>query len=291
MKSHKILFAVMTAALVLTLSGCSSSDYKSARDMYIAGDYANAYSEFTKLGTYKDSAALADECVYQLAQEDYSNGKYESAISRLNSLGEYKDSAELIAKATDMITAEALHGDWIAEYNLSDEFRGFLEEYLGDEMADFLTIKDLKIEYSLGINEDGTFDVTVTQASINEMLSSIKSGFSEGIIAHGLSEIRELVKENDVDIESGIVGQIVNIFETFLNKKLGVTIEKYLDGIVPNDKVSAAIKPEKSYGIYYVKDGVISFKLGDEINPAVFDKNRELLSINLFSRDLSFKHS
>ena len=42
------------------LTGCDSSDYKKATELYESGNYDEAYEAFTELGDYKDSANMAD---------------------------------------------------------------------------------------------------------------------------------------------------------------------------------------------------------------------------------------
>ncbi len=89
------------------------------------GDYAAAYSGFSQLGDYKDSAARAaaiqDKGKYALAMQYAMEGNYSSAYSLFDSLGDYEDSAvkAYILSVTTFATVED-RGNGIAAFQLND---------------------------------------------------------------------------------------------------------------------------------------------------------------------------
>lgn len=89
----KKLFAlVMVMALLFSLAGCDSSDYKKATALYEEGKYSEAAEMFTALGDYEDSAEMALTCRYELAGELFDDGSYEEAAAIYEDLGDYKSS-------------------------------------------------------------------------------------------------------------------------------------------------------------------------------------------------------
>lgn len=104
-KHEKNTFALIMAALLMLvlLTGCDSSDYKKAQQLYDAGSYSEAASIFEALGDYEDSAAKATESKYQHAEKLYTDGNYAEAIAVYEAIADYEDSAEKIASANKEI--------------------------------------------------------------------------------------------------------------------------------------------------------------------------------------------
>ena len=111
----KVLAAVLMIAVMFSITGCNSSDYKKAAQMMADGDYAAASEMFKALGDYEDSADQAKECDYQIAKAAFDAGDYENAIELLTALGDYQDSADLISQATDKIITAKLVGNWVSD--------------------------------------------------------------------------------------------------------------------------------------------------------------------------------
>ena len=68
-RTEKNLAVVLAIFMCMLLSGCKSSDYKNAMDLYEKGDYVAAKDMFAALGDYKDSASKLDACDSILTQE------------------------------------------------------------------------------------------------------------------------------------------------------------------------------------------------------------------------------
>lgn len=92
----KLSLVLLIAALMLTVTGCSASDYKTAMQLMESRDEAAASEMFKALGDYKDSADLAMECDYTVAKDTYDAGQYEKAAELFTALGNYEDSAEQV---------------------------------------------------------------------------------------------------------------------------------------------------------------------------------------------------
>lgn len=90
----KIITLILAMAMLLTLSGCDSSDYKKATSLYENGEYVEALELFELLGDYEDSADMVKACNYQIALELTNAAKYQEALEMFLSLGDYEDCIE-----------------------------------------------------------------------------------------------------------------------------------------------------------------------------------------------------
>jgi len=79
--------------------------YYDAYADYDSGDYIAAAKKFSRLGRYKDSADMKDECNYLGAESLIKAGNYEEAQGLLESLGGYKKSDDMI---NDSLYAQAV---------------------------------------------------------------------------------------------------------------------------------------------------------------------------------------
>lgn len=90
----KMLTVLLLAALLFTLVGCDSKDYKAAEELFAAGDYAAAADMYRELGDYEDSVEKVKRCEYELAAAQQAAGDYAAAREAFLALGDYSDSAE-----------------------------------------------------------------------------------------------------------------------------------------------------------------------------------------------------
>ena len=58
MKKTKIILVAAALVAVISATGCDSSDYKKATELYNSGQYSDANAIFSELGDYKDSAQM-----------------------------------------------------------------------------------------------------------------------------------------------------------------------------------------------------------------------------------------
>lgn len=114
-KARLLLAAVLTTLTLL--SGCSSSDYKTASCYLEEGKYAQAKELFTSLGDYKDSAEKIIVCDYALADTLLTQGRYEEAAAAFRALDGYSDSSEkaftALVRNVQTIHSDAAAGDII----------------------------------------------------------------------------------------------------------------------------------------------------------------------------------
>ncbi|MBQ6425615.1 MAG: hypothetical protein IJK14_00515 [Clostridia bacterium] len=88
--------AVFFLVLMILLSGCNSSDYKKAGQLFNGGSYERALTMYQKLGDYKDSADQVPVCLERLGSETMAASKYKEAYiwyTQLLNYPEYRDTA------------------------------------------------------------------------------------------------------------------------------------------------------------------------------------------------------
>ena len=98
----KIGSLVLAVAMLCSLTGCKSSNYKEAEELLRTGNYEEALSIYESLelgGSYRDSAEKVLECKYQIACVAYNNMDYNQADDIYCELNDYKDSVENSLKA------------------------------------------------------------------------------------------------------------------------------------------------------------------------------------------------
>lgn len=114
MKKRMTLTLVL--AILFCLTGCKSSDYKTAIGLLEAGDAEQAKSIFTELSDYKDAKSYLQECDYQIACIAQESDKVSDAVELFKKLGDYKDSAERLNIIYDEVYDNAIakfdSGDW-----------------------------------------------------------------------------------------------------------------------------------------------------------------------------------
>ena len=93
----KLALILLTAALMLTVTGCGANDYQTAVQLMGSGDAAAASAAFKALGDYKDSAALASACDYSIATDAYLAEDYEQARALFAALNVRGDAGDHLA--------------------------------------------------------------------------------------------------------------------------------------------------------------------------------------------------
>lgn len=121
----KFLFLTLAFALAVSLTACSSSDYKKADGYLAEGKYDAAIEMFEDLGDYKDSADRVLEAKYQKADSLLGEQEYEDAYAAFEEVQDYSDAQERM-KEVRYAQAEA----FVAEEKLEDALAVFQE--LGD---------------------------------------------------------------------------------------------------------------------------------------------------------------
>lgn len=145
-----ITASVLVCTLLISLTGCKSTDYREAVQLYNGRSYDAAAEIFYTLGDYKDSAALHTDSQYWAAVDLAEAGDYSRALPRFLKLTDYKNAA-----------------DWAAECKYQLAIAAFDSGEYDTAKADFLENPDYKKtpEYLRRIAWQNLFDAVIASGT------------------------------------------------------------------------------------------------------------------------------
>lgn len=258
---------LLIAALMLTVTGCSASDYKTATQLMKSGDAAAASEMFKALGDYKDSAALAVACDYTVAKNTYDAGEYEKAAELFTALGDYEDSAALASQAADKAIAEKLVGEWFsAEDDVTDLI---LDEIIysvsGDADAEELFANmdfgKLTLRYRISFTEKGTFSLETDEEAASALVNKILNSFSDGVYAYMIDVFTQAAEENGTTLESLMSDYGCDNFDDFFVVAAGESFTDFIASFLSEDDLAMSAQSAVN-GVFTVENGTVELSYG-----------------------------
>lgn len=259
---------LLIAALMLTVTGCSASDYKTATQLMKSGDAAAASEMFKALGDYKDSAALAVACDYTVAKNTYDAGEYEKAAELFTALGDYEDSAALASQAADKAIAQKLVGEWFsAEDDVTDLI---LDEIIysvsGDADAEELFANmdfgKLTLRYRISFTEKGTFSLETDEEAASALVNKILNSFSDGVYAYMIDVFTQAAEENGTTLESLMSDYGCDNFDDFFVVAAGESFTDFIASFLSEDDLMAMSAQSAVNGVFTVENGTVELSYG-----------------------------
>ena len=259
---------LLIAALILTVTGCSASDYKTATQLMKSGDAAAASEMFKALGDYKDSAALAVACDYTVAKNTYDAGEYEKAAELFTALGDYEDSAALASQAADKAIAQKLVGEWFsAEDDVTDLI---LDEIIysvsGDADAEELFANmdfgKLTLRYRISFTEKGTFSLETDEEAASALVNKILNSFSDGVYAYMIDVFTQAAEENGTTLESLMSDYGCDNFDDFFVVAAGESFTDFIASFLSEDDLMAMSAQSAVNGVFTVENGTVELSYG-----------------------------
>ena len=259
---------LLIAALMLTVTGCSASDYKTATQLMKSGDAAAASEMFKALGDYKDSAALAVACDYTVAKNTYDAGEYEKAAELFTALGDYEDSAALASQAADKAIAQKLVGEWFsAEDDVTDLI---LDEIIysvsGDADAEELFANidfgKLTLRYRISFTEKGTFSLETDEEAASALVNKILNSFSDGVYAYMIDVFTQAAEENGTTLESLMSVYGCDNFDDFFVVAAGESFTDFIASFLSEDDLMAMTAQSAVNGVFTVENGTVELSYG-----------------------------
>ena len=263
-----LALVLLIAALMLTVTGCSASDYKTATQLMKSGDAAAASEMFKALGDYKDSAALAVACDYTVAKNTYDAGEYEKAAELFTALGDYEDSAALASQAADKAIAQKLVGEWFsAEDDVTDLI---LDEIIysvsGDADAEELFANmdfgKLTLRYRISFTEKGTFSLETDEEAASALVNKILNSFSDGVYAYMIDVFTQAAEENGTTLESLISDYGCDNFDDFFVVAAGESFTDFIASFLSEDDLMAMSAQSAVNGVFTVENGTVELSYG-----------------------------
>ena len=259
---------LLIAALMLTVTGCSASDYKTATQLMKSGNAAAASEMFKALGDYKDSAALAVACDYAVAKNTYDAGEYEKAAELFTALGDYEDSAALASQAADKAIAQKLVGEWFsAEDDVTDLI---LDEIIysvsGDADAEELFANmdfgKLTLRYRISFTEKGTFSLETDEEAASALVNKILNSFSDGVYAYMIDVFTQAAEENGTTLESLMSDYGCDNFDDFFVVAAGESFTDFIASFLSEDDLMAMSAQSAVNGVFTVENGTVELSYG-----------------------------
>ena len=253
---------------MLTVTGCSASDYKIATQLMKSGDAAAASEMFKALGDYKDSAALAVACDYAVAKNTYDAGEYEKAAELFTALGDYEDSAALASQAADKAIAQKLVGEWFsAEDDVTDLI---LDEIIysvsGDADAEELFANmdfgKLTLRYRISFTEKGTFSLETDEEAASALVNKILNSFSDGVYAYMIDVFTQAAEENGTTLESLMSDYGCDNFDDFFVVAAGESFTDFIASFLSEDDLMAMSAQSAVNGVFTVENGTVELSYG-----------------------------
>ncbi len=263
-----LALVLLIAALMLTVTGCSASDYKTATQLMKSGDAAAASEMFKALGDYKDSAALAVACDYAVAKNTYDAGEYEKATELFTALGDYEDSAALASQAADKAIAQKLVGEWFsAEDDVTDLI---LDEIIysvsGDADAEELFANmdfgKLTLRYRISFTEKGTFSLETDEEAASALVNKILNSFSDGVYAYMIDVFTQAAEENGTTLESLMSDYGCDNFDDFFVVAAGESFTDFIASFLSEDDLMAMSAQSAVNGVFTVENGTVELSYG-----------------------------
>ena len=263
-----LALVLLIAALMLTVTGCSASDYKTATQLMKSGDAAAASEMFKALGDYKDSAALAVACDYAVAKNTYDAGEYEKAAELFTALGDYEDSVALASQAADKAIAQKLVGEWFsAEDDVTDLI---LDEIIysvsGDADAEELFANmdfgKLTLRYRISFTEKGTFSLETDEEAASALVNKILNSFSDGVYAYMIDVFTQAAEENGTTLESLMSDYGCDNFDDFFVVAAGESFTDFIASFLSEDDLMAMSAQSAVNGVFTVENGTVELSYG-----------------------------
>ena len=266
----KISLVLLIAALMLTVTGCSASDYKTATQLMESGDAAAASEMFKALGDYKDSAALANECDYTVAKDTYNAGEYEKAAELFAALGDYEDSEAMAIQAGDHALAQKLVGEWFsAEADVTDLFTDAIYSTVsGDAEAEALFASmdfgKLTLRYRITFTEKGTFSAEADEKAMSALVNNILNIFTDGVYSYMIDAFTQTAEENGMTLESLMSAYGCNTFDDFFAVAAGESFSDFISSFLTKDDLMAMNEQSAINGVFTVENGTIELSYGKD---------------------------
>ena len=221
-------------AMLLSLSGCASGDYRRAERLYAAGSYESAAEMFDSLRDYKDSAERADECRYRLALDAMDARDYAAAAELLETLGTYKDARKLLPDAEEGLLRSSVCGGRISEdADMSALALELLSRRLGREGIEHsFEIGAFRFRLLLDVDEDGTVGIRPDEASLAAALDGLEKTLRDGMHGYLTELYTDIAHSHDLSLDELLELAECDSVEDMLEYETGMSVDALIGDIL-----------------------------------------------------------
>ena len=161
--------------------------------------------------------------------------------------------------------ADKILGTWETTWDMSDMLA---KEVAGEEIAQYMQIKDFAVVMRFTFNEDGTYKMEVSEESIKAAFETLKGQFVEGMTAY----------MEDMLADSGLNMSVEEALALS-----GIDMDAIIEESFTEDMLDDVVDEFVSDGEYEVKDGKLyTFDKGESL-----DEN-EYIRYELSGKELIF---
>ena len=281
----KLSLVLLIAALMLTVTGCSATDYKTATELMDNGNPAAASEMFKALGDYKDSASLATACDYAVAKSTYDAGNFEQAAALFTALGSYEDSEAMASQASDKALAKKLVGNWVSnELDVTAIFTQALYTAIDDEessksLLDCMDLGALTLKYSLEFTDKGTFVMSAENGSAAALIDAFYTAFTDGLVIYLEKEIQQGADINGYSVEELLQAYGCTTTRELIEAMLEMSLDDFMASILSKESLQELIDNSTFNGVYSVENGEIDLTIGRDQSIAVYDESSDTFSL------------
>ena len=148
--------------------------------------------------------------------------------------------------------AEALVGTWEAEMDVTE----LMASQMGSDMAEYVTLSDVVFTMVMTFDEDGVFEITLDEASVNDALQIVLQSVKDGTYAMLQDQVADMGL--DMSVEDVLVASGTDLETVFAD------LEAQLD--LPG-LAAQTIAEASGTGNFEVKDGKLHMSAGLSYKP------------------------
>lgn len=158
-----VIVLIFIGTVIYYIATINERTYKSAKVLFNANQYEEAYAAFSEIEDYKDSMEMAKECLYLKAQNLFENEDYKEALECFKQLDTYKNSADMLSQCEYNMTVDgqfikALSKGLMKRWDISGqdgvedmsdtEYSNYLRECVNSELPILQKFKEQTFEDS-----------------------------------------------------------------------------------------------------------------------------------------------
>lgn len=274
----KRIALVLALILAFTLTGCKSSDYKSALEAMNNGNYETAAQQLEALGDYKESQQMLRQCRYALAVEDFNNENFEKAVEEFRNLGDYLDAASYVTRAEDGLLQQKIVGSWHSEMlDFTDVYLSEIESEI-EGLADTLREQNISLEMTVDITfrEDGTCSVVGSYGDVDAFMEKLSTSFTTAIE----KELEQEFAAQNITLEKVYEAMGVSSVDEIFQAISGLTVQEFMDTSGVRELLETSEEAMAYNGKFTVTNGVIQCA-GNEIS---YNAQDDTLNIQMNSK-------
>lgn len=246
----KLVSIILSAMLLLTLTGCASKDYSKANDLFI-------------------------------------NENYEEALALYEKLGDYEDALSRVAQCKDELLFDELVGTWESDdIDYTDYFMyGASLGEDGDDFLKYLDVPKFALKLNMEIKEDGSAVCSYDMDALTETMDTLVANLEKAYYAYLEDELTAEASSSGVTLKDFFDFYGVSSVAELSDVIMGGHISEYFESLV-----NELLKELESNGEFTGSVKVVDGKLvtdGADSESLTYDASNKTISLNGENPDMA----